>query len=197
MRGSFGQPAHVRGYGFIYFLQHTITANRTALGGGSVIFSHLTGVLPFAPPRPPWLGIFIERQVADCGLRSELRSRRQHCRDLNPLLILITGLYSVVVPQNWQISGMPQPSYSQVWDDHCNCYLILHHLGVRQLKRGARPWWLPAQHNPRVGGTDPCMQVIPREREKQRLQRSRGTTYDVPASLYQINFTWTVTPYNT
>ena len=34
VRGSFGQPAHVRGYGFIYFLQHTITANHTAMGGG-------------------------------------------------------------------------------------------------------------------------------------------------------------------
>ena len=38
VRGSFGQPEHVRGYGFIYFLQHTITANRGALerGGGGV-----------------------------------------------------------------------------------------------------------------------------------------------------------------
>ena len=34
VRGSFGQHQHVRGYGFIYFLQHTITANRTAMGGG-------------------------------------------------------------------------------------------------------------------------------------------------------------------
>ena len=31
VQGSFGQPAHVLGYGFIYFLQHTITANHTAL----------------------------------------------------------------------------------------------------------------------------------------------------------------------
>ena len=36
VRGSFGQPAHVRGYGFIYFLQHTITANRGALERGGV-----------------------------------------------------------------------------------------------------------------------------------------------------------------
>ena len=34
VRGSFGQRQHVRGYGFIYFLQHTITANRGALDSG-------------------------------------------------------------------------------------------------------------------------------------------------------------------
>ena len=56
VRGSFGQPEHVRGYGFIYFLQHTITANRGALererGGGLVYQASIIESLPAELPPP-------------------------------------------------------------------------------------------------------------------------------------------------
>ena len=52
VRGSFGQPEHVRGYGFIYFLQHTITANRGALERGGVYQASIIESLPTELPPP-------------------------------------------------------------------------------------------------------------------------------------------------